>query len=92
MSGSCGKELNATNSTKVVFNPLANNRILASSNFKVFADNKFFVAFIMEIPVFDRVENIVGKGENADYQHFLLCPQCFQKASYIGSIKVMIVW
>ena len=22
-------------------------------------------------------ENIVGKGENADYQHFLLFPQCF---------------
>ena len=22
-------------------------------------------------------ENIVGKGENAGNQHFLLCPQCF---------------
>ena len=22
-------------------------------------------------------ENIVGKGENANYQHFLLFPQCF---------------
>ena len=28
-----------------------------------------------------RVENIVGKGENAGYQHFLLFPQCFQKYS-----------
>ena len=28
-----------------------------------------------------RIENIVGKGENAGYQHFLLFPQCFQKAS-----------
>ena len=27
----------------------------------------------------DRVENIVGNGENADYQHFLLFPQGFQK-------------
>ena len=26
-----------------------------------------------------RVENIVEKGENAGYQHFLLFPQCFQK-------------
>ena len=26
------------------------------------------------------VENIAGKGENGDYQHFLLFPQCFQKA------------
>ena len=25
--------------------------------------------------VFDRVENIVGKGENAGYQHFVLFPQ-----------------
>ena len=33
------------------------------------------------------VENIVGKGENAGYQHFLLFPRCFQK----GQLKVMIV-
>ena len=30
-------------------------------------------------------ENIMGKGENAGYQHFLLFPQCFQKASYSRS-------
>ena len=24
------------------------------------------------------LENIVGKGENAGYQHFLLFPQCFE--------------
>ena len=30
--------------------------------------------------VFDRIENIEGKGENAGNQHFLLFPQCFQKA------------
>ena len=39
-----------------------------------------------------RVENIVGKGENADYQRFLLFSQCFQKASSSGSLKVGIVW
>ena len=27
----------------------------------------------------DREENIVGKEENAGYQHFLPFPQCFQK-------------
>ena len=32
------------------------------------------------ISVFDWVENM-GKGENGGYQHFLLFPQCFQKAS-----------
>ena len=31
------------------------------------------------ISVFDRVENIVGKGENGN-QHFLHFPLCFQKA------------
>ena len=44
------------------------------------------------IYVFDRVENIVGKGESTGYQHFLLFPQCFQKASISGSLKVGIVW
>ena len=36
----------------------------------------------------DMVENIVGKGENAGYQHFLLCPQCFLKFW----LKVGIAW
>ena len=31
---------------------------------------------------FDMAENIVGKGEKAGCQHFLLYPQCFQKASF----------
>ena len=34
----------------------------------------------------------MGKEENAGYQHFLLFPQCFQKASPLGSLKVGIVW
>ena len=37
---------------------------------------------------FDRAENTVGKGENADYQHFLLCPQCFPKPTFLGSLKL----
>ena len=43
------------------------------------------------ISVFDSVENIVGKEENAVYQHFLLFPQCFQKASFSELLKVGIV-
>ena len=35
----------------------------------------------MIVSVFDMVENIVGNGENASYQHFLLYPQFFQKLS-----------
>ena len=38
------------------------------------------------------VENIVGEGENAGYQHFLLLPQCFQKALSSGDSKVVTVW
>ena len=48
------------------------------------------VVKIMKL-LLNRVENIVGKGENAGYQHFLLFPQCFQKPSS-GSLKVGIVW
>ena len=36
----------------------------------------------------EREENMVGKVENPGYQHFLLFPHCFQKASYTGSLKV----
>ena len=42
--------------------------------------------------VFDRVENIVGKGENAGYQHFFLFPQCFEKAFFPNVSKGVIVW
>ena len=56
-----------------------NDKILDWSKFKAFADDKIHVAEIM-IYLFDREENIMGKGENAGYQHFLLFPQCFQKA------------
>ena len=46
----------------------------------------------MIIYVFDRLEYIVGKGENAGYQHFLLFPQCFEKASFPDKSKGVIVW
>ena len=41
----------------------------------------------MIIFVSDRVENVVGKGENAYYQHFLLFPQCCQRTFYLGLLK-----
>ena len=34
----------------------------------------------------------MGKGVNAGYQHLPLLPQCFQKLSSSGLLKVMIVW
>ena len=42
--------------------------------------------------VLEKVENVLGIGENAGYQHFLLFPLSFQKVSYTGSLKVGIVW
>ena len=61
--------------------------MLDQFNFKAFEDDILDVVQIM-ICVSDRVENIVGKGENAGYQHFLLFPQCFQRVSLSGSLKV----
>ena len=51
----------------------ANNRI------NLFQKHKFLLGW---------VESIAGKGENAGYQHFLLFPQCFQKPSVSGSLKL----
>ena len=48
------------------------------SKFKAFADNNLNVYQKLKFAL-GRVKNIVEKGENADYQHFLLFPQCFQK-------------
>ena len=38
-----------------------------------------------------RVENIVGKGKNTGYQHFLLFPECIRKVSLSWSLNVCIV-
>ena len=58
---------------------------------KAFANNKIRL-LKMIIFVFDRVENIVGKGDIAGHQHFLLFSQCLQKAFYCRSLKVGTVW
>ena len=44
------------------------------------------------ISAFDTVENMLGKEETTGYQHFLLFPQYFQKASFSGSLKPQILW
>ena len=41
----------------------------------------------MGIQLSDLVENIVGKGEIARYEQFLLFPQCFQKPSVVDVSK-----
>ena len=68
-------------------NSLPNDRILDRSKLKPFGGDNIKV-FRKMIFVFDRVENIVGKGKKCC---FLLFPQCFRKNSYSGSLKVEIV-
>ena len=74
-----------------MFNSLPNDKMLDLSKLKVFADDMIRI-IKMTISLFGRVENTVGKGENAGYQHFLLFPQSFPKPSSLGSLKVGIVW
>ena len=74
---------------------LPNDKILDLSKLKAFADNNLNLDHKLKFElgrVENIVENIVGKGENAGYQHFLLFPLCFQNASSSGSLKVGIVW
>ena len=73
------------------FNPSPNDNILDWSKLKALADDKLNVTHKLKF-VSERIENILGKGENAGYQHFLLFPKCFQKPPSLGSLKVGIVW
>ena len=66
-------------------NSLLNDKILAKAEFKAFADDKLNFDK-MTISLFDRVENIVRKGENAGLQHFLLS-SVFSKAFSFRVVK-----
>ena len=72
-----------------LFDSLANEKILARSKLKAFADDKKDVVKMM-ISILERVENTVGKGENTGYQYFLLFSQCFPTS--LGLLNVGIVW
>ena len=101
MSGLCGKGQTYQKSKFFTFfkiqcicrrqiHSLPSDKTVAFTKLKAFADDKSNIAKT-RISVFDTVENIVEKGENTGYQHFLFFPQCFQKSSYTGLLKVMIV-
>ena len=72
-------------------NSLSNDTNEDLSKLKAFADDNLNVAQMMKC-FFDTLENIVGKGENAGYQHFLLFSQCFPKSSTAELQKVGLVW
>ena len=53
-------------------------KILDQSNLKAFADDKLKVIQIAEF-VLDRIENIVGKEEDAGYQDFFFSNHVFKR-------------
>ena len=69
-----------------IYSPLPYDIILDLAKLKVVAKDKINVAQVMILD-FDRVEIIVGKGENAGYLHFFLSPQFVQKPSCNGTLK-----
>ena len=66
-------------------NSLPNDIILNQSRLKAIVDDKINVIQKVNFDL-RRVESIVGKGENAAYQHFLLFPQCLQNFSSYRSL------
>ena len=65
---------------------LPGEQIFDSFEFKALADDKINVTQKFKI-FFGWVENILVRGENAVYQHFLLFPKCFQEPSSSRVIK-----
>ena len=59
------------------------------SKLKAFADDKLNVVEMVVI-IYESVENLVGKGENADYQHFLHFPQGFPKGYFPRVFKTWV--
>ena len=61
---------------KLHLNSLPNDKISDLTKLKAFAEDRIDIAQVM-ISVFNRIENIVEKGENVGYQHFLPFPHYF---------------
>ena len=55
-------------------NSTADNKLLDKTKLKAFSGDKFIAAKMLMFR-FDRVENTVGKVENAGHQHFLVFSQ-----------------
>ena len=68
-------------------NYLPNDTFLDYTKLQIFADDKSNVA-VMMISVFDRVEDIVAKGESAAFSPF---PTMISKGFFVRSLKVGIV-
>ena len=64
--------------TTCKLNPFPHDKILDQTKLKAFADNKLNVTKVI-ISVFDRVENIVGKGEIACTSNFSFSHNVFKR-------------
>ena len=74
----------------VLTHSLPDDKMLDWSKLKAFADDVLNLAEMMVI-IHKSLENLVGKGENAGYQHFPHFPRGFQRAFYTGSFNLGIV-
>ena len=62
--------------------------MLDLSEFRSFGHDKLNFAKMISSAC-DRVEHIVGKGENAGHQHFLLFQQCFSKVFSTMIVEIL---
>ena len=88
--GLCGIELK----TEIIFlthYQMTNFRLFQTDKLKEFADDDFKLNKNGR-KLSQQVENIVGKGEIARYERFLLFPKCFQKACFPEASKGVTVW
>ena len=67
-------------------NSLPNDKILDWSKLKAFADDEINVINKLKF-VSERIESILGKRENAGYEHFLLFGKCLSEASFLRVVK-----
>ena len=74
---------------QMLIKSVPSDKFLFFSKLKAFGDEKINVTEKLKF-VFVRVEIIVGKGENAGNQHFLVFHR-FSKPSFSGLLKVGIV-
>ena len=65
----------------MLINSLPSDKFLNLSKLKAFGDDKINVTEKLKF-VCARVKIIVGKGENAGNQHFLVFPLCFLSLFY----------
>ena len=72
-------------------NPFPHEKILDQTKLKAFANDKLNVTKMI-ISVFDREENIVGKGEIACTSNFSFTHNVFQKTSFPDTSKGVIMW